>query len=63
VANADRSHHLQWFKFPDDECTWAEEGHVNNCKKLVKMFWEDLGITKSEFDGQEVRASLENIGE
>jgi hypothetical protein len=63
VLNAKTGHRHQWFQYPDDESTWEVEANVNNAKALVKPFWADLNIKKSEFDGHEVRASPENIGE
>jgi hypothetical protein len=58
-----KSCHLQWFKYADNESTWEVEGNLTSAKKHIKTFWADLNINKSDFDGHEVRASEENIGE
>jgi hypothetical protein len=63
VSNAKKGHQPQWFQYPDNESTWEIEVHVADSKALVKPFWADLNIKKSEFDGHEVHASPENIGE
>jgi hypothetical protein len=61
VPDANESHHSQWFQYPDAE--WEDAKNVNNAKKLVKKFWADLNVRVDDFDGKEVHASDENIGE
>jgi hypothetical protein len=62
-VNAYNSRHLQWFNYSDDESTWEVKENLTSVRKHIKEFWNDLGINKREFDGHEVHASEENIGE
>ena len=52
---------MQWFKYPESSSTWENEVNVN-AAHLVRRFWDDLGITREEFDGELIQASDDFIG-
>jgi hypothetical protein len=63
LSDANESRDPQWFGYPDEESTWEKADNITRAKKLLKTFWADLGIDVTHFDGHEVHASEENIGE
>jgi hypothetical protein len=52
---------FQWFQFPDTGPSWEVEAHVT-AANLVNRFWENVGVTREEFDGKEIKPSAEFIG-
>ena len=43
------------------EPLWEVEEHVT-AAALVKRFWDDVGVTREEFDGKEIKPSAKFIG-
>lgn len=52
---------MQWFQFPETDSTWERESNVT-AAELVRKFWESVGVTREEFNGEKIDASPEFIG-
>ena len=63
VLNANKSCYIQWFQYPESHSTWEVKGNLRRARKIIKEFWNDLGIREGDFDGHEVHASSADIGE
>ncbi|KAH9983189.1 hypothetical protein BJV77DRAFT_1073035 [Russula vinacea] len=63
VAKGQLEYLLQWFQYPDSLSSWVMADQVT-AADLVSRFWDDVGMTREEFEGAEnlVKASPQFIG-
>ncbi|KAH9984340.1 hypothetical protein BJV77DRAFT_1072221 [Russula vinacea] len=64
VAKGQLEYLLRWFQYPDSLSSWVAADQVT-AADLVSRFWDDVGMTREEFEGAEnlVKASPQFIEE
>ncbi|EIW64911.1 uncharacterized protein TRAVEDRAFT_140212 [Trametes versicolor FP-101664 SS1] len=49
---------VKWANYDSSEDTWEPAGNLNNCKRLLDSFWDDIGIDDNDYhEGYTVHAT------